>query len=110
MLTGVVYNLIDQLVAWCLFLQMDAQSLAMEFAPLIIWQNGQKPEYYRQYWNDPSTSQNGTDTAPTYSAWDMLAGWQSDILCFCIDGFFCAEHVGSCTVDMMHNIVGSGIC
>ncbi|KAL3714032.1 hypothetical protein ACJRO7_006042 [Eucalyptus globulus] len=53
--------------------KMDAQSLAMEFAPLIMWQNGQKPEYYRQYWNDPRTGQNGTDKAPTYSAWDMLA-------------------------------------
>ena len=43
--------------------------------PVIIWQKGRKPEFYRQYWNQPSKipSEN-LDQPPSYSAWDLLAG------------------------------------
>lgn len=54
---------------------MDARSLAMEIAPVIIWQKGQKPEFYRKYWGQPSKGpSNNMDPPPSYSAWDMLAG------------------------------------
>ncbi|XP_059461169.1 uncharacterized Rho GTPase-activating protein At5g61530 isoform X2 [Corylus avellana] len=54
--------------------KMDARSLAMEMAPVIIWQNGRKPESYRKYWNEPSKGPSKNLDPPSgYSAWDMLA-------------------------------------
>ncbi|XP_022737190.1 uncharacterized Rho GTPase-activating protein At5g61530-like [Durio zibethinus] len=55
--------------------KMDARSLAMEMAPVIMWQKGQKPESYRKYWSHPtkSPSKGSMDSTPAYSAWDMLA-------------------------------------
>lgn len=55
---------------------MDARSLALEMAPVIMWQNGRKPEFYSQFWNHPSkgVAKKNMDPSPNYSAWDMLAG------------------------------------
>ncbi|XP_050385250.1 uncharacterized Rho GTPase-activating protein At5g61530 [Argentina anserina] len=55
--------------------KMDTQSLAMEMAPLIIWQKGRAPDLYKKYWNQPSKglSKKHSDPEPTYSAWDMLS-------------------------------------
>ncbi|KAA8539771.1 hypothetical protein F0562_026463 [Nyssa sinensis] len=55
--------------------KMDARSLAMEMAPIIMWQKGKRPEYYRKFWNHPSKnlSKKNMDPAPDYSVWDMLA-------------------------------------
>ncbi|KAK9913989.1 hypothetical protein M0R45_037788 [Rubus argutus] len=55
--------------------KMDTQSLAMEMAPVIIWQKGKAPDLYQKYWNQPSNglSKKNSDPEPTYSAWDMLS-------------------------------------
>ncbi|KAM5557029.1 hypothetical protein ABKV19_024426 [Rosa sericea] len=55
--------------------KMDTQSLAMEMAPVIIWQKGRAPDLYKKYWNQPSKglSKKNSDPEPTYSAWDMLS-------------------------------------
>ncbi|KAJ9164029.1 hypothetical protein P3X46_023647 [Hevea brasiliensis] len=55
--------------------KMDARSLAMEIAPVIMWQKEQKPDSYRQYWSptSKSPSKKSMAPAPTYSAWDMLS-------------------------------------
>ncbi|KAM1505716.1 hypothetical protein ACFX13_001762 [Malus domestica] len=54
---------------------MSTQSLAMEMAPVIIWQKGKTPDLYRKYWNQPSKgpSRKNLDPEPTYTAWDMLS-------------------------------------
>ncbi|KAH0979135.1 hypothetical protein GBA52_006312 [Prunus armeniaca] len=54
---------------------MDTQSLAMEMAPVLIWQKGRTPDLYRKYWTEPSKgpSKKNLDPEPTYSAWDMLS-------------------------------------
>ncbi|KAI3458340.1 hypothetical protein Pfo_015003 [Paulownia fortunei] len=55
--------------------KMDARSLAMEIAPIIMWQKDQRPELYKQFWNQPSKfdSKANVDSTSNYSAWDMLA-------------------------------------
>ncbi|TKY68210.1 Rho GTPase-activating protein [Spatholobus suberectus] len=56
--------------------KMDARSLAMEMAPVIMWQKERRPEFYRQYWNQMSKnpSKMSVDPPPgSYTAWDMLA-------------------------------------
>ncbi|KAM1269510.1 hypothetical protein ACFX13_001762 [Malus domestica] len=55
--------------------KMSTQSLAMEMAPVIIWQKGKTPDLYRKYWNQPSKgpSRKNLDPEPTYTAWDMLS-------------------------------------
>ncbi|KAK1577886.1 hypothetical protein Q3G72_025698 [Acer saccharum] len=55
--------------------KMDAHSLAMEMAPILMWQKGRKPESYRQYWNNQSRSpsKKNMEQSPAYSEWDMLA-------------------------------------
>ncbi|KAM7504610.1 hypothetical protein LguiB_003514 [Lonicera macranthoides] len=55
--------------------KMDARSLAMEMAPIIIWNKDQRPESYRQFWNYPSKTQSKTngDPAHNFPEWDMLA-------------------------------------
>ena len=70
------YIVFHKLSQWLLTSQqMHARSLAMEIAPVIIWQKEQKPEFYRQYWNQPSKDPSkNLDQPPSYSAWDMLAG------------------------------------
>lgn len=62
---------------------MDARSLALEMAPVIMWQNGQKPDFYCQYWHQPSkgVAKKNMDPTPNYSAWDMLSGKSSILLC-----------------------------
>ncbi|XP_057457093.1 uncharacterized Rho GTPase-activating protein At5g61530 [Lotus japonicus] len=44
--------------------KMDARSLAMEMAPVIMWQMGRTPEHYRQYWNQMSKSPSKTTLDP----------------------------------------------
>lgn len=56
---------------------MDAQSLSEEMAPLIIWQQGRRPEVYRQFWHHESIAltrktSNLPPRPPTYGSWDML--------------------------------------
>lgn len=65
-------------------LQMDARSLAMEMAPIIIWNKDRRPESYRQFWNYPSKTQSKTngDPAHNFPDWDMLAGDYSDLHTF----------------------------
>lgn len=55
---------------------MDSRSLALEMAPVIMWQNGRKPESYSQFWNHTykSVAKKNMNPASNYSAWDMLAG------------------------------------
>ncbi|KAJ4706594.1 small G protein family protein / RhoGAP family protein [Melia azedarach] len=61
--------------------KMDARSLAMEMAPVIMWQNGRKPEVYRKYWSHASRSpsKKNMEPAPAYSSWDMLAEESEDL-------------------------------
>ncbi|GJW37767.1 uncharacterized Rho GTPase-activating protein [Tanacetum coccineum] len=60
---------------------MDAGSLAMEMAPIIMWQKGQRPETYKQFWNQPSKPQSNTNVDPVqnYNEWDMLADEDEDM-------------------------------
>ncbi|KAJ1409703.1 Rho GTPase-activating protein domain [Sesbania bispinosa] len=56
--------------------KMDARSLAMEMAPVIMWQKGQRPEFYRQYWNQMSKIPSKKSLDPpsgSCTAWDMLS-------------------------------------
>ncbi|KAL3645171.1 hypothetical protein CASFOL_010351 [Castilleja foliolosa] len=56
--------------------KMDARSLAMEMAPLIMWQEDQRPEHYKQFWTQQSKlNSNGSnvDSTSNNTAWDMLA-------------------------------------
>ncbi|KAL6509422.1 hypothetical protein OROGR_022732 [Orobanche gracilis] len=59
--------------------KMDTRNLAMEMAPLIMWQEGQRPEHYNQFWTQPSKldSKGNLDSASNHSAWDMLADVES---------------------------------
>ncbi|XP_024992040.1 uncharacterized Rho GTPase-activating protein At5g61530 [Cynara cardunculus var. scolymus] len=61
--------------------KMDARSLAMEMAPIIMWQKGQRPETYKQFWNQQSRTQSNTnaDPAQNYNEWDMLADESEDM-------------------------------
>ncbi|KAL2326531.1 hypothetical protein Fmac_025589 [Flemingia macrophylla] len=62
--------------------KMDARILAMEMAPVIMWQNERKPEFYRQYWNQMSKnlSKKSVDSSPgSDTTWDMLADDGEDI-------------------------------
>ncbi|KDP22454.1 hypothetical protein JCGZ_26285 [Jatropha curcas] len=61
--------------------KMDARSLAMEIAPVVMWQKEQKPEFYRQYWSQASRNppKRSRDPAPNYSAWDMLSDEGEDL-------------------------------
>lgn len=60
--------------------KMDAGSLAMEMAPIVMWQKGQPPETYKQFWNQPSKtpSNSNADPVQTYNEWDMLADESED--------------------------------
>ncbi|RZC74439.1 hypothetical protein C5167_049915 [Papaver somniferum] len=56
--------------------KMDAGSLAVEMAPLIIWQKEQRPEFFSRYCNFSSkgSSDKSLDRTPsTRSAWDNLS-------------------------------------
>lgn len=55
--------------------KMDARSLAVEMAPIIMWKKGQRPEYYKQFWNQPPKIQSkaNVDANPGYNSWDLLA-------------------------------------
>lgn len=65
--------------------KMNAGSLAMEMAPIIMWQKGQRPETYTQFWNNQSKTQSNTNTntstdpVQTYNEWDMLADESEDM-------------------------------
>ncbi|XP_031383942.1 uncharacterized Rho GTPase-activating protein At5g61530 isoform X2 [Punica granatum] len=52
--------------------KMDVRTLAMEMAPVIMWQEGQKLEFYKQYWSDWQKTQQNQNEMPSYTAWDML--------------------------------------
>lgn len=54
--------------------KMDAQSLSEQMAPVIIWQTGRRPEFYRQFWHRDSNSltKNKSASAPTHGTWDLL--------------------------------------
>lgn len=61
--------------------KMDARSLSMEMTPIIMWQTGRRPEFYREYWDYHSKSSSAkslNNTQPTYSAWDMLSEESDD--------------------------------
>ncbi|KAI3517554.1 hypothetical protein L1887_16769 [Cichorium endivia] len=60
--------------------KMDAGSLAMEMAPIVMWHKGQPPETYKQFWNQPSRTQSNTNVDPVqnYNEWDMLADESED--------------------------------
>lgn len=55
--------------------RMDASSLSMEMAPILMWPKGRRPEQYKKFWNHSSKvhSKTNMDPAPSYSPWDMLA-------------------------------------
>lgn len=55
--------------------KMDSRSLAMEMAPVIMWQKGCRPEIYRQYWSQmsESPSKQSLNPEPGSTTWDMLA-------------------------------------
>lgn len=58
---------------------MDAASLAVEMAPVIIWQKGvQRSDFSSQLWlsslNQSSKDPPNTIDPSTYSAWDILSG------------------------------------
>ncbi|KAL8552502.1 hypothetical protein ACS0TY_001259 [Phlomoides rotata] len=55
--------------------KMDARSLAVEVAPVIMWQKGQRPEHYKQFWNQPQMidSKANVDSASNYSAQGILS-------------------------------------
>ncbi|KAL7253755.1 hypothetical protein ACSBR1_008156 [Camellia fascicularis] len=54
--------------------KMDARSLGMEMAPIIMWQKGHRLEYYKQFWNQPAKtlSRENMDSTSNLNAWDML--------------------------------------
>ncbi|EYU20194.1 hypothetical protein MIMGU_mgv1a0083172mg, partial [Erythranthe guttata] len=54
---------------------MDARSLAMEMAPIIMWQKDHRPEHYKQFWiqTPKLNSKASLDSASNYSGWDMLS-------------------------------------
>ncbi|CAA2935361.1 uncharacterized Rho GTPase-activating At5g61530 isoform X1 [Olea europaea subsp. europaea] len=54
--------------------KMDARSLAMEMASIIMWQKGQKPDHYKQFWNNPpkADSNRNADSVLNYTEMDML--------------------------------------
>ncbi|XP_042031352.1 uncharacterized Rho GTPase-activating protein At5g61530 isoform X1 [Salvia splendens] len=55
--------------------KMDARSLAVELAPIIMWQRGQRPEHYKQIWNQPEkcASKTNIDSASNNSVGEMLS-------------------------------------
>ncbi|KAL3524132.1 hypothetical protein ACH5RR_016966 [Cinchona calisaya] len=56
--------------------KMDARSLAMEMAPILMWLPGQRSEHYKQFWNHSSKPHSTTNRDPVQdynSTWDMLA-------------------------------------
>ncbi|KAL8049926.1 hypothetical protein ABFX02_06G050800 [Erythranthe guttata] len=55
--------------------KMDARSLAMEMAPIIMWQKDHRPEHYKQFWIQPPKldSKASLDSASNYTGWDMLS-------------------------------------
>lgn len=55
--------------------QMDARTLATEMAPILIWQRGQSPHQYDQFWNHSAkSSKKYMDSNSNSSAWEMLEG------------------------------------
>ncbi|KAL3373444.1 hypothetical protein AABB24_005434 [Solanum stoloniferum] len=54
--------------------KMDARTLATEMAPILIWQRGQSPHQYDQFWNHSakSSSKKHMDSNSNSSAWEML--------------------------------------
>ncbi|KAL6530297.1 hypothetical protein OROHE_014650 [Orobanche hederae] len=60
--------------------KMDARILAMEMAPLIMWQEGQRPENYKQFWTQPSKldSKENLDSTSNHNGWDMLADGETE--------------------------------
>ncbi|KAF6146145.1 hypothetical protein GIB67_015583 [Kingdonia uniflora] len=61
--------------------KMDKRSLAMEIAPLLIWQEGKRPELFVQLCRRGSSgpSKNTLDSATTYSVWDSLSEEDDDL-------------------------------
>lgn len=60
---------------------MDARSLALEMAPILIWTKGRRPEQYKQFWNHTSKVHSKTNMDPTPTPWDLLAGYVIFNLC-----------------------------
>lgn len=53
--------------------KMDARTLATEMAPILIWQRGQSPHQYDQFWNHSAkSSKKYMDSNSNSSAWEML--------------------------------------
>ncbi|KAL6005082.1 hypothetical protein ACLOJK_005643 [Asimina triloba] len=57
--------------------KMDANSLAIELAPVIMWQKGaQRSDFSSQFWQNSVNLSNvpsSTMNPPTYTAWDSLS-------------------------------------
>ncbi|XP_047316151.1 uncharacterized Rho GTPase-activating protein At5g61530 isoform X2 [Impatiens glandulifera] len=60
--------------------KMDARSLSMEMAPIIMWQKGHESEYCRQLWNHQvkTTNKNSDPPSPKYNSWDILGEEDED--------------------------------
>lgn len=68
------------------YAQMDARTLAMEISPVIIWQEGRRPEIYEEYWSkhSPKDDSKNSNFPTTFSAWDLLSGemiWSVPYVC-----------------------------
>jgi hypothetical protein len=52
----------------------------MEMAPVIMWQQERRPEFYRQYWSQmsESPSKQSLDPQPGSTTWDLLSGMKND--------------------------------
>ncbi|GLT40236.1 hypothetical protein SLA2020_143860 [Shorea laevis] len=61
--------------------KMDGRSLSREMAPVIMWQQDQRPESYRRYWCHPhkTPSSNNMGPKPDYSAWAMLSDEEEEM-------------------------------
>ncbi|KAJ4953929.1 hypothetical protein NE237_030761 [Protea cynaroides] len=55
--------------------KMDAHSLAVEMAPVVMWQKGKRPDHFSQFWchTTKGPSKNTMDQTTAYSAWDILS-------------------------------------
>lgn len=65
------------LEAWVFdYMQMDARSLSLEMAPLIMWPNERKPELFQQLCNNDAVKEQkkNSEKPIALSAWDMLEG------------------------------------
>ncbi|XP_051121268.1 uncharacterized Rho GTPase-activating protein At5g61530 [Andrographis paniculata] len=55
--------------------KMDARNLSVEMASIIMWPRGERPEHYKQCWNDESKPDTGANlnSDSNYTVQDILA-------------------------------------